>query len=153
MLRKKIRKHPLPDAEVNVIPLMDILTTLLFFLIIVSSMANFSILKGSGLPPVSSDNAPGKKKPVFTLQVVIKSSKFALVWLGPIKGLKSTNVSVLSRHLSRKFVGNPTSGFLIRLKARNLKSLMIKNNKTVITSKRAVILTVPSGNFRRDFVE
>ena len=81
---KRKEKFKLPMVEVNVISLMDILTTMLFFLLVFASFANYSIVKSSAL--VKGDPSE-TNKPTFTLEVRMLSDKSAQVWLGSINKL------------------------------------------------------------------
>ncbi len=86
MIKKK-KKFVLPESEVNVVPLMDILTTMLFFLILMASTANFTIIKGSSTASGSSTTT-AEEKPRFDLGILYKSPKRIEVFLGKTKGLE-----------------------------------------------------------------
>jgi biopolymer transport protein ExbD len=116
---KSHRKKLLPPEELNIVSLMDILTTMLFFLILFASFSNFAVLKGSSL--VSSSAPSSDPKPVFTLKVHMKSEKSYEVWLGPTTGVKTL---VDEGKLNRAFAGNGSSG---RGYTKNLSSSDPKN--------------------------
>jgi biopolymer transport protein ExbD len=122
MLRKKKNKHRLPAAELNIISLMDILTTLLFFILMVMTFTKLSILGGSSLKSgVASEE--DKDKQVFSLKVTIEGEKKATIFLGPINKLKMVDQRNLYRFLNRKYKGSPTRGYRKTIWGKNSKQL------------------------------
>src|SRR3954470_21049184 len=101
----------LPPEELNIVSLMDILTTMLFFLILFASFSNFAVLKGSSLV---SSSTPGDPKPVFTLKVHMRSDKSYEIWLGPTTGIKTlVDESKLKRAFSSN--GSASRGYTANL--------------------------------------
>jgi biopolymer transport protein ExbD len=124
----------LPPEELNIVSLMDILTTMLFFLILFASFSNFAVLKGSSL--VSSSAGPTDPKPVFTLKVHMKSEKSFEVWLGPTTGIKTL---VDAGKLNRAFGGNgnPSSGYTKNLSSADPKNALKQLRNTLAFIKMA----------------
>lgn len=123
MLHKKKRKHGLPPVEVNIVSLMDILTTLLFFILMAMSFSNFSIMEAEAL---LAGKPSDQKKNVFALRVVINSPRYATIQLGPIEGLKVPNKGWFYAYLNRNYSGNPKVGYFRKLYAKDINKLMSK---------------------------
>lgn len=127
MRKKKSRaRHGLPPAEVNVISLMDVLTTLLFFILMVSSFSKFSIMDAV---PLSMGKGSDDKKNVFALEVRIKGEKSAEIWLGPIDGLKLSQEGDFNRYLKRYFSGSSKQGYSKKLWAKDKDKLVAEIRK------------------------
>src|SRR5665647_646934 len=92
MLRKKKNKHPLPQGEVNVTSLMDIMTTLLFFILMVLSFNKITII--DAFAPQAGAVSEDKKK-VFALKVSYVESGKVDIDLGPLDELKMVDESKL----------------------------------------------------------
>src|SRR5438874_2353928 len=73
----------LPGNEINIVPLIDILTTILFFLIVAAGFAHFSVVPGESAAPGSSQDG----HPQFSLQVMMPTAGKLNVWVGPLVGL------------------------------------------------------------------
>lgn len=110
---KKRRKHRLPIMEVNIVTMMDMITTLLFFLILMG-FSHYFILPAN--PLKASDRAKELDKPIFTLSVTAKAQKEVLILLGPIKGLGAQYLNELNQFLNKEFQGDEDIGFLKILK-------------------------------------
>ena len=108
MLRKKKNKHPLPDGEVDVTSLMDIMTTLLFFILMVLSFNKITII--DAFAPQAGTVSDEKKK-VFTLQVSYRESGKVEINLGPLDELKMVDESDLLAFLKGEFKGSKSNGF------------------------------------------
>lgn len=123
----------LPPEELNIVSLMDILTTMLFFLILFASFSNFAVLKGSALV---SSSTPGDPKPVFTLKIHLKSEKNIEVWLGPTTGIKTL---VDEGKLNRAFNGNGSAsrGYTKNLSSPDPKNLLKQLRNTLAFIKMA----------------
>lgn len=108
MLRKKKNKHPLPEGEVNVTSLMDIMTTLLFFILMVLSFNKITII--DAFAPQSGAVSDEKKK-VFTLTVSYPESGKVEINLGPLDELKIVDESKLLSFLDGQYKGSRSHGF------------------------------------------
>lgn len=134
--RHRRGKLGLPAAEVNVVSLMDILTTLLFFLLLVSSINEFSIVRATSLPPAVGDAS--EPKPTFALQVTVTGPNSANVFLGAIEKLSAINAKQLEKYLiSSGYTGNAKAGFLRKLKLRQANLLLPKIQKDLIEIKKS----------------
>ena len=134
-LKKRV-KHKLPDCEVNVTPLMDILTTLLFFIMMVMSMHRFSIIESTSLTAGEPSENP---EPTFTMQITVQSMKELDVWIGPTEGLdkKINGPSEFYRFISKRFKGNPKQGYSLNIKANNKVDLFTKLQDHLIEIKKS----------------
>lgn len=132
--QKKRRKTNVPPAEVNITSLMDILTTLLFFILMVTSLSNFSVLDISSL--VAGD-PEDKDKKVFALQVKFQGSKRAVIELGPTVGLKIVNSKRFYKFLNRNFKGNMKTGYTKIVWAKTHEEVVTKLAKFLIPIKKA----------------
>ncbi|MGE0615226.1 MAG: biopolymer transporter ExbD [Bacteriovoracia bacterium] len=132
--KRKRRRHELPAAEISVVSLMDVLTTLLFFLLMMSGKDNFFVV------PAAS-NPPGKTvedtKPKFALQVILKDSRTAYVWLGPYGGLRVHEEGTFTAWVSQHFKGNPEDGFYRKIEATGAEELRSSIQDTLITIKQS----------------
>ena len=109
-------------GELNVVSLMDILTTLLFFLLLAASFTKRASLDASGF--ISNKSfAEREKKPTFTLEVIVQDEKNATLWLGPLTGLRVARESELLKHLSAQFQGTSETGFTRKVAAADIKAL------------------------------
>jgi hypothetical protein len=135
MLRKKIRKGPkLAPTEVNIVSLMDILTTLLFFILMVTSFSNFSIMSAS---PLTSGAPQDDDKNVFALEIERRTPTRATIWLGATDGLSITNKKSFKRYMRRRFSGSPKKGYRKYLSARTPDKLLEKLSKILIKIKQS----------------
>lgn len=138
MLRsKRSFKQNLPNGEMNVVSLMDILTTLLFFLLISASFANLAGLDSSGFLS-SQSQAIRDSKPVFTLELILHGSKSATIWLGPVNELAGViDKAALVKFLNSEFRGNETQGFTKTVDAKNFQDLMSRVQELLIPIKKS----------------
>lgn len=108
MLRKKKNKHPLPEGEVDVTSLMDIMTTLLFFILMVLSFNKITII--DAFAPQAGVASEDQKK-VFTLRVSYPERGKVEINLGPLDELKMVDESDLLTFLKGQYKGSKSSGF------------------------------------------
>ncbi len=137
MLRKDTRrkKHRIPLAEINVVSLMDILTTLLFFLILSANFVEFGAVQAkSSSPEVSTQSDP---KPVFALDITLKSPTSARIYLGPIAKLKFQKSDQLNGLIQRQFKGNERLGYLSTIEGRSTKEMIAKLQGLLIPIKQS----------------
>ena len=136
MLRKakSRRRAALPKAEVNVVSLMDILTSLLFFLILFISFQQLTVIQATALPQGASEQ--DDQKPTFVLQVNFLNKKNAQIVLGPTKGLKMVEERKFVRRM-RSYRGRSQVGFLKKIRARNAKHLIQKIQKALIPIRQS----------------
>ncbi|MEW6056210.1 MAG: biopolymer transporter ExbD [Bdellovibrionota bacterium] len=118
MLRKRRSAHTIkmPEGELNIVPLMDVLTILIFFLLLGTSFASYSVVQAT---PLLSGEPSQEKKPTFVLKLGIERDLEAEVWLGPIHELKMVQAAELKAYLGRRFSGNPQAGYSMKLSARD----------------------------------
>jgi len=131
------RKLPF-SGEINVVSLMDILTTLLFFLLLSVSFQQLSSLDTSGFlsNKLLVDNPD--KKPQFTLEVIFHSPQQASIWLGPLKGLRVMAQDDLVKMLQASYTGGDGSeGFLRKVDAKDLPELLARVQEGLIPIKRS----------------
>ncbi len=135
MIRKGRRKKrfPLPQGEVNVISLMDILTTMLFFLLVLASFANLSVVKTKSLVQGSPEEDP---KPTFALEVKIINDKSAEIFLGPIDKLEVQNRKSLEQYLRKRFRGNSKTGYSRTLRSGDNERLNAWLQKILVFIKK-----------------
>lgn len=138
--RKKKNKHRLPAVEVSVVSLMDILTTLLFFLLLFASFTKFTIMPATSLPAPSAENE--EKKPMFVLEITLRDPRNATIWLGPTAELKVVDPDSLMAFMSKRFEGNSQTGFYRKIEGSDLKSLL----KTVQMNLVEIKKSFPSEN-------
>lgn len=108
MLRKRKNKHPLPDTGVNVTSLMDIMTTLLFFILMVLTFNKLSII--DAFAPQTGAASDDTKK-VFSLKVTFPQKGKVLVNLGPIEELKMVNEKEFLKFLEKNYKGSMSTGY------------------------------------------
>lgn len=120
MLRKKKNKHPLPDGEVNVTSLMDIMTTLLFFILMVLSFNKITII--DAFAPQAEVASEDKKK-VFTLRVSYPESGKVEINLGPLDELKMVDESNLLAFLNGQYKGSKSAGFKKTISSKDPQKL------------------------------
>lgn len=108
MLRKRKNKHPLIDSNVNVTSLMDIMTTLLFFILMVLSFNKLTIIDAFA-PQAGAVN--DDKKKVFSLKVDYPEDGKVIIKLGPLDELKMVGESELMSFLENNYKGTKSSGF------------------------------------------
>jgi len=131
--KKKKRRHGLPPEEVNIVSLLDILTTLLFFILMVMSFSNFSIMEAEAL---LAGNPSEQKKNIFALRVIIQNSTLATIQLGAIEGLKIANQDSFYDYLKKNYSGSPQVGFFKKLNAKNNTDLLVKIQDTLVMIKK-----------------
>lgn len=134
--RARVFKHKLPKGELNVVSLMDILTTLLFFLLLAASFTRLASLDASGFISNKSFSDQGKK-PTFTLEVIINDAKSASVWLGPLTGLRVAHEGELNRYLGLQFHGDAASGYTRKLEANDPHALVALIQQALIPIKKS----------------
>jgi hypothetical protein len=137
-LKRAYRKKLPFSGEINVVSLMDILTTLLFFLLLSVSFQQLSSLDTSGFlsNKLIVDNPD--KKPVFTLEVILHSPTKASIWLGPLKGLHVMAQDQLIETLRASYTGGDGSeGFVRKVDGKDLPELLSKIQEDLIPIKRS----------------
>lgn len=121
MDRKK-RKYCLPETEVNVVPLMDILTSMLFFMVLLLSFSDYSSL--FAVSEMLTTSAPSDQKPRFDMAIAITSPRRLEIHLGAIHSLKIINETDLLKYLRKNhFRGNEKEGYKKVLRAPDFKKL------------------------------
>lgn len=136
-LKKRKFKLTLPAGEINVVSLMDILTTLLFFLLIVASFSRLSFLTGSGVVSQTGSSSQEEMKPKFALQVIFNHHKSAFIWFGPYASLEVMNREELNRYLSQGFQGDEDNGYLKKIEAPNFQQLLVRIQESLIPLKKS----------------
>ncbi len=137
LLKKRSFKLELPQGELNIVSLMDVLTTLLFFLLVVASFTKLSVLGGAGVPS-NAVSDPADTTPRFMLEVTLKSDQSAEVWLAPTAELKMRPVTDLDSELrSAGFSGSPSRGYTQTVGGQEIHQLLARVQETLIPIKRA----------------
>lgn len=127
----KKRNFRLPENDVNVVPLMDILTTTLFFLIVLASTMKFSSLTGSSEIPGAASTEPTKDK--FDLVVYFKSKNEIELHLGKIDKLNVVDRNAFQGYLSGHFISdNRTNGFVSTFKIGKDYEQSLKSMSSVL---------------------
>jgi hypothetical protein len=139
MSLKPARRRRMPFAsEINVVSLMDILTTLLFFLLISASFQQLSSLDSSGFFSNKIVVETPNKKPQFTLEVIFHSPTNASIWLGPLKGLHVMAQKDLISELEDKYTGGRgDDGFMRKLSGKDLPDLLSKIQNGLVPIKKS----------------
>lgn len=134
--KKKKNKHQLPDGDVNVTSLMDILTTLLFFILMVMSLQNFSVMESTSLLSTESDSEDNK--PVFTLQITISDEKNGSIFVGPTAELEKKMVDKKRFYafMSNNFKGDAKNGFYKNVASMDYKKLLYSIQRVLIGVKK-----------------
>ena len=135
------------QGEVNVVSLMDVLTTMLFFLILMASATNFATLNSeSTLIGKDSDD----KKQRFDLVVSYKSSRRASIILGQFDELRLIDKSDFKRYVRRKFRSKGSIGYERKLYGKTIEELRDKVERELKRIKQAfpheVKVTLAVGN-------
>lgn len=125
-------KNRMPSGEINVVSLMDILTTLLFFMIIMMGVNEFSIIETE----IQGPGEPSKQNS-FSLQVILEYDTKAIVHVGSLKDLKMVNGNTFKRHLSRLYRGSDKTGYTKTLWGKNAEHLIKKIQDELIVIKKA----------------
>ncbi len=134
MLRRKLRKNSLPKIDINIVSLMDIMTTIIFFLIFMAGFSKFSILSAYSQPVGSGKDL--EKKPKFTVSLEIAKPTKVRLNLGPMAGLKIVESDQFFSYLNQNFTGNQTSGYNRLLEARTEDELAVKIQSALIEIKK-----------------
>lgn len=108
-LKKRKVRNELPTPEMNITSLMDVLTTLIFFIVMMAGFNQTFVLQATPLTSGKPTNT--EQKPVFTLKVAVLSETTARLWLGPVEGLSPVKMPELEAFLKSRFSGNSTIGF------------------------------------------
>jgi len=126
------------SGEMNVVSLMDILTTLLFFLLLSASFQSLSSLESSGFLSNKTVVDSTNKKPQFTLEVIFHSPTQASIWLGPLKGLHVMAQDDLVSMLKSSYQGSGgEEGFLRKFEGKDMPDLLAKVQDGLIPIKRS----------------
>ena len=104
------KRFQLPVNDVNVVPLMDILTTMLFFLVLMASISDYSVLSADA--ELNNTASQEEQKPRFELAMWVKNSTTIELHLSAIAKLKVIEKENLIKTLStRHFSGNENGGY------------------------------------------
>lgn len=136
LLKRRSFKSTLPGGELNIVSLMDVLTTLLFFLLVAANFSKLSAVNGFGVP----SNLASKEldtKPRFTLEVILESQTQAMIWLGPIAELHVGRGDALIDYLGKYFGGNPREGFGRKIRGKDLGTLLATIQESLIPIKQS----------------
>ncbi len=135
MLRKKKKsRHKMPIIENNVVSLMDVLTTLLFFLLVLTTVSELYIVPASALTAAATKTQV--KKPAFALQLIVLDPKSAYVYLGAVENLSRNQPELLRDYLSKRFSGNEQTGYYRKLEASNSRDLLERLQDILVVLKR-----------------
>lgn len=134
LLKRKKQKHKLPAADINIVSLMDILTVLLFFLLVIATVSELYVIPASALTNAATKTE--EKKPAFALQLIIVEPKVAYVYLGAVEQLRRNNPEGLRDYLSKRFSGNEQSGYFRKLEASSKSDLLNKLQDILVILKK-----------------
>jgi len=132
--RKLKKRQSLPLPEVNIVSLMDILTTLLFFLVIFASFSKYSSLNASALV-FGKPSADQKQR--FDLRIRFDHPKRATLLLGPFDKLKSSERSDLERLIGREFQREQDGGVKKTIYGKSTEDLVRRLQAVLIPIKKA----------------
>jgi len=124
MLKKKkqSRKMELPHVEVNVIPMMDAMTTMLFFLVALVGASKFSVLEG--MSPKQAQSQTDHDEAKFQLTIDLESPEKISMKIGPVSKTKgSVNLPDLLNHLESSFTGSESTGYKKSFKGNSIAEL------------------------------
>ncbi len=111
------------QGEVNVVSLMDVLTTMLFFLILMASATNFATISSeSALVGKDSED----KKQRFDLVVSYSSTRRATILLGKFNELKAIDKDDFTKYVRRNYRSRSAIGFKKNLYAKSDEQLRDK---------------------------
>ncbi|HLE12511.1 MAG: hypothetical protein A2504_03525 [Bdellovibrionales bacterium RIFOXYD12_FULL_39_22] len=133
-LKNNRRRPEMPSEEVNITSLMDILTTLLFFILMISSFSNYSVIGGSAL--ISGTPSTEEKK-VFSLQIRVIDANKGSVELGPIEGLSIVGREQFAKYLNRFFQGSEVNGFSKSITGKDSTEFLKKLKTELVVIKKA----------------
>lgn len=134
MLHKaKPRKKP-PVPEMNVVSLMDILTTLIFFILMIATFTRYSIVPGAAMPSAAASTT--EPKPVFSLLVEIQNAREATLRLGAIEKLKLVDSEATESYLRSNFSGSSSTGYVKRISAQGERDLLRKVQSALVEIKK-----------------
>lgn len=121
---KRKKRMLIEQGEVNVVSLMDVLTTMLFFLILMASTTNFATLfSSSALAGKSSDK---DNKQQFDLVVTYQSSRVATIYLGPFNELKAININDFTKYINRYYRKRGAIGYAKKIFSKSEEDLKEK---------------------------
>lgn len=132
LVHKKMRKINLPMGELNIVSLMDVLTTLIFFIIMMAGFGDFFSIPTN---PLEMGTPPKEKKPVFALKVTVMNEQKIAIWLGPVKDLEPQSRDELKELLSSSFVGNERRGYRREITHTDNNELLKELQKLLIKLK------------------
>lgn len=131
---KRKRNVLIEQGEVNVVPLMDVLTTMLFFLILMASSANFTALLGKS-DEVGAESTDKKQR--FDLVIALESNRKAKIYFGNFYQLKMVESASFKKHMKRYFKHQGPTGHQKVIYAKNHEQLLEKIQTQLIRIKQA----------------
>jgi len=109
-LKKSKPRKILPAPDLNITSLMDVLTTLIFFIVMMASFNNLMTIPAtplhSGKPADSSEN-----RPTFTLKIAVLSDTVIKMFVGPTQELDVINRAQFDKYMRSQFTGTPQTGY------------------------------------------
>lgn len=133
MKKKKSRKLLLEQSEVNVVPLMDILTTMLFFLILMASAANYATLFANGEEGSGAQTNEVK----FDLAIALHTSKKATIHLTDPSYLKPMNDGIMNKANRSKYRSSGNKVISREVQAKGPKELLYAIQSELTAIKKA----------------
>lgn len=135
MLLRKNRKnkHRLPTSEVNVVSLLDIMTTLLFFIILIMSFSKFSVVNAFYSPAANVQ----ENEKIFSLEVKFINTLEAKISLGPTNKLKIIDLQSLDQYLKKNFKGEHKKGHIRKITSANFQQLLEEIQTSLIYLKKS----------------
>lgn len=133
LIHRKMRKINLPHGELNIVSLMDVLTTLIFFIIMMAGFGDFFSIPAN---PLEMGIPPKEKTPTFTLKVTAMSDNKISIWLGPVKDLKVQNQEELNELIHNSFKGSEKRGYTREITHTDNTEVLKETQKTLISLKK-----------------
>ncbi len=123
------KRKEMMQSELTIISLMDVLTTLLFFLLATSSFSQFAILTASSMS--QSASPPKEDKPKFSLQIAMSSPNDVAIFLGPAAKLPIRDKARLYQYLSQNFKGNENIGWVRQIRGPQAREVLARVQETL----------------------
>lgn len=132
---QRMRKIQLPNGELNITSLMDILTTLIFFIVLLAGFNRFFDIPANPLSMGST--ASTEKKATFTLEVTVERPTELKIYLGPVNGLTIADETSLRGYLRSRFSGSESVGYSRTVANSNPAEMMNTLRQILIRIKQS----------------
>jgi hypothetical protein len=102
---------------------MDVLTLLIFFIVMMSSVDKLVTVPAN---PLQSGKADAASQPTFALKVTVLGDNAIKVYLGPVNTLDIQNRGALAAYLKKEFKGSDAGGFEAKLVEKDKEALLTR---------------------------